>query len=302
MRILIYEAICAGELGADPPASLLREGRAMRDALVADFRALPDIEVVTESARPFIEQVQACDAALVIAPELGRLLERRCAEVLAENRRWLGCTRDAIRLTSDKLALANHWTRFGLPTPTTQLAWDDPGKIHGPAVLKPRHGAGSQATRRIAHATEAAALLVDLQRDVDDDFLVQPYVSGRAASVSFLCSDAGYEPLLAGEQLLATDGNFGYLGGRMPLAEPWNARALALAQRGVDVIPGLHGFVGVDLILGEAEDVLIEVNPRLTTSYLGLRKLCVHNLAQRWLTPGPPLAWKPNILTFSPAE
>jgi predicted ATP-grasp superfamily ATP-dependent carboligase len=43
------------------------------------------------------------------------------------------------------------------------------------------------------------------------------------------------------------------------------------------------GFVGVDLVLGRepdgSEDVVIEVNPRLTTSYVGLRAATRANLA-----------------------
>jgi predicted ATP-grasp superfamily ATP-dependent carboligase len=41
--------------------------------------------------------------------------------------------------------------------------------------------------------------------------------------------------------------------------------------------------MGIDLVFGLAvdgsEDVVIEVNPRLTTSYLGLRKIANGNLA-----------------------
>jgi predicted ATP-grasp superfamily ATP-dependent carboligase len=46
--------------------------------------------------------------------------------------------------------------------------------------------------------------------------------------------------------------------------------------------------VGVDLVLGRdprgSEDVVIEVNPRLTTSYVGLRAAARSNLAEAmWL-------------------
>ncbi|MEY4189658.1 MAG: hypothetical protein RIR17_394, partial [Planctomycetota bacterium] len=47
-------------------------------------------------------------------------------------------------------------------------------------------------------------------------------------------------------------------------------------------------WVGVDLILGHnengEEDYVLEINPRLTTSYLGARKgLPNNNLAKLWL-------------------
>jgi predicted ATP-grasp superfamily ATP-dependent carboligase len=44
-------------------------------------------------------------------------------------------------------------------------------------------------------------------------------------------------------------------------------------------VAGLRGYVGVDVVLGEREAALIELNPRLTTSYLGLRAAFDQNLA-----------------------
>ena len=48
-------------------------------------------------------------------------------------------------------------------------------------------------------------------------------------------------------------------------------------------MPATQGYVGIDLVLGSAEDgsadVVVEINPRLTTSYVGLRQLLKTNLA-----------------------
>ena len=60
-------------------------------------------------------------------------------------------------------------------------------------------------------------------------------------------------------------------------------RATELGERALDALPDATGYVGVDLVLGNApdgsEDVVIEVNPRLTTSYVGLRAMTSSNLA-----------------------
>jgi predicted ATP-grasp superfamily ATP-dependent carboligase len=52
-------------------------------------------------------------------------------------------------------------------------------------------------------------------------------------------------------------------------------------------MPPSRGFVGVDLVLGHAsdgsEDVVIEINPRVTTSYVGLRRALEQNLAELML-------------------
>jgi predicted ATP-grasp superfamily ATP-dependent carboligase len=56
-------------------------------------------------------------------------------------------------------------------------------------------------------------------------------------------------------------------------------RALAVAAAACRLIPGLKGFVGVDVVLTATEAWVIEVNPRITTAYVGLRLACPFNLA-----------------------
>jgi predicted ATP-grasp superfamily ATP-dependent carboligase len=52
-------------------------------------------------------------------------------------------------------------------------------------------------------------------------------------------------------------------------------------------LPEPLGYLGVDIVLGAApngdDDVVIEINPRLTTSYIGLRAACHQNLAEAML-------------------
>jgi predicted ATP-grasp superfamily ATP-dependent carboligase len=55
--------------------------------------------------------------------------------------------------------------------------------------------------------------------------------------------------------------------------------AIETALRTCEAVPGLRGFVGVDLVLTESEAVVIEVNPRLTTAYLGVRGAIEGNVA-----------------------
>jgi tyramine---L-glutamate ligase len=117
--------------------------------------------------------------------------------------------------------------------------------------------------------------------------------------VAFLAGEGQRHGLPAVEQRLSTDGRFRYLGGRLPLPEPLDHRARQLAERAVHPVQGLHGWFGVDLVLGEASDgrndMVIEINPRLTTSYVGLRRLARFNLAEALLaiaTDSPLPCWR----------
>ena len=42
----------------------------------------------------------------------------------------------------------------------------------------------------------------------------------------------------------------------------------------VESFSGLRGYVGVDVVLGQDKLYVVDVNPRLTTSYVGLRASC----------------------------
>jgi hypothetical protein len=72
---------------------------------------------------------------------------------------------------------------------------------------------------------------------------------------------------------------FSYHGGATSLDHPHPERAVDAACRASAAIAELRGWVGVDLVLTASEAVVIEVNPRLTTAYLGVRLAFEENIA-----------------------
>jgi predicted ATP-grasp superfamily ATP-dependent carboligase len=123
-----------------------------------------------------------------------------------------------------------------------------------------------------------------------------------------LIGAAGRLALPAATQHLSDDGQFRYLGGSLPLPDHLNDRAQRLALRAVAPISGMAGYVGVDMVLGdgadESQDVAIEINSRLTTSYVGLRALAEFNLAETMLAlalgkPLPERRYRDRIVTWS---
>jgi predicted ATP-grasp superfamily ATP-dependent carboligase len=298
--IFVYESCCAlgtGREPADPAHSLYREGRAMRDAVADDFRRLPGIEVRTiddvpasEEPAQFRDLATHCDWTLVIAPELGNELVRRCEMVEQAGGRLLGPGPAAVARTSSKLALARTWDQHGVPTPRTRscLGWSN-ASLRYPVVLKPDDGAGSTATFRIDRVDDLPRCLGEAGREGyrEAGLLVQEYCPGQPASVSFLVGPAATVELTPVFQHLSDDGRFRYQGGRVPIPPDQASRATELGRRAIACVPGLLGYVGVDLVLGDeadgSADFAIEINPRLTTSYVGLRQLAEFNLADALL-------------------
>jgi predicted ATP-grasp superfamily ATP-dependent carboligase len=110
--------------------------------------------------------------------------------------------------------------------------------------------------------------------------IVQPFVPGRAASVACLIGPGRTVALVPAWQNISNDGRFRYRGGSAPLPPQLADRAIRIARRAIDSVPGLAGYVGVDVILGAESDHVIEINPRLTTSYVGLQALATDNLME----------------------
>lgn len=314
------------------PESLRIEGLAMLTSVVEDLSRIPGLQVISmlderllgsalraksvavrpgEEKNLFQRLASEADRALIIAPEFdGILLDRsRWAEESGIQR--IGPTLEAIELTSNKLALARHLLALGVSAAGGRVVHPEEGlpghEFSRPMVLKPLFGAGSQATFLIRSAAEAVTTAKTAVHDgLRRDALLQPYFPGQAVSVSFLMGPRAAVTLMPCSQRLSEDGRFRYLGGRTPLESNLAWRAVKLASKAVASVPGLRGYVGVDLVLGasEPEDVIMEINPRLTTSYVGLRALSAANLAETLLSvfqgqDAPPVPWNQGPITFT---
>lgn len=259
----------------------------MLSAVREDLSLCPGVQVSTlldcqpaAEKAAFRDLAAAADWSWVVAPEFDGILAERSRWVEEAGGRLLGSSPKAIGETADKLHLSQLWASRGVPTPSLERTF--------PLVCKPRFGAGSQATF-LAHDEEELARAQHRanQEGWSGELILQRYTPGMAASAAFLSGGGKRHSLPAVEQRLSCDGRFRYLGGRLPLRENLDRRARVLAERAVECVEGLHGWFGVDLILGDAvdgsDDVAIEINPRLTTSYLGLRRLARFNLAEALL-------------------
>lgn len=285
----------------------------MLSAITADFRLVNGVEVVRPGSAEeaaFRREAARADATLVIAPETDGILESRCRWVEDADGRLLGPGSDVIGIVADKLALGRLWQQHGLPTPPARLLL--PGEMapndNWPAICKPRRGAGAQATFVVNRPTDLPVALERASAEGQTgEMIVLPLVPGRAASVAWLIGPSQRFPLLPAAQHLSGDEQLHYGGGAIPLPAELARRAVELSSRAIACVDGLRGYVGVDLVLGDAADgrgdSLIELNPRLTTSYIGLRALAKTNLAATWLhvVHGEPTAspeWKPGTVRF----
>lgn len=323
MNVFLWEALCAGAMGEAEP-SLLAEGRAMLAALIADVLRIDgcSVETITGDTRladelriddcmtihiatdPQTEQTcfqqlaAECDWTWIIAPEIDGCLSERTRLAQSAGGRVVGSTLEAIELTSDKLATARHLEAHGIPTIETRPF--DPATVPTcPCVIKPRHGAGSMGVRLIENATAWQEVTTAIS---PDEYVIQPFIAGTPLSIAALIDRDSITTLPIARQRLSNDGTFTYLGGRIGDCLDMQSEAEALVRRVCECIPELAGYVGFDLI--HANDLqVVEINPRLTTSYVGYRQLTNDNLARRLLLPEEPteaIDWLPMTVEFQP--
>lgn len=304
-RIFVYETLSGGGQVRDTDAEmaddgLFAAGLAMRDAITADLLLADDYQVSVascgragpvpvgarsvepregESATDFVaRQSDAHHLVWVVAPETDGALAQlqRCVDPA----RWLGCDGPAIAIASGKRSTLLHLAEAGIATP---LAFEHARGIVR-WVVKPDDGAGALATR--LHTDREAACADWSQRSrAGQPMVIEPWVEGQALSLSLLCGAGRTELLSINRQQIAVDaeGWLSYEGvevNALPLAGPRGAALSALASRVGRSIPGLRGFVGIDLLWhAQCGPVVIEVNPRVTCAYVGLSKALGRNLA-----------------------
>lgn len=312
--VLVLEYLSAGGGCGEADAELLDQGRAMRDALAADLCAVPGLAVHVAVASPDEALPEAlashaqltrvaphpgedtlafaarasleADASWMVAPESEGLLVRLQAAVGAA--RWLGCDALALHVAESKRETLAALARAGVRTP---LAC---GAIAHGWVVKPDDGAGAVATRR--HASRADALADLAERCAHEEpATIEPWIDGEPLSLSLLVDARGGATVLArNRQRIELDalGGVHFLGVDAAAIDARDAHAPALdilARGVVSALPGLRGYVGVDLVWSRALDapVVIEVNPRLTSAYVGLsaklgRNVGAQVLAASW--------------------
>ncbi len=290
MNILIFEYITGGGLVGQPlPSSLVNEGELMLNAVANDFAALDEVQVYVlrdyrlpqsknvkdiclvhaeHGYEQVIDEMEAnIDALMIIAPETEAILSNLCKKYSNRSFTLLNSTVDSVKLTGNKLNTYLHMQSHNVAQiPTYEIGnMNSVGK--GEVIVKPKDGVGCE---NIYLSESINQLNEKLNSVVRAKYIVQPYLQGQSASLSLLCWDG--ECLL----LSANIQNMKKLGDSIALQQCVvngldQAEFIEFSNHLVKAVPGLRGYIGVDILITENEILLIEINPRLTTSYVGLK-------------------------------
>jgi predicted ATP-grasp superfamily ATP-dependent carboligase len=299
MKIFVFEFVTGGGLAGEPlPPGLVREADLMVRSLLDDLAQVPGVDLLAsrDPRLPVLAGVETlpavagedpfalyargvaeAQAAWPTAPETRGVLECLGRLTLGQGRVLLGCHPDAVRVTASKRATALVLSAAGIRAVPTFGAADDLPDLPGRWVLKPDDGAGSEDTLLVPDWRAARA---GLARE-GPGFVAQPWIEGDALSLSLLLGGGEARVLSCNRQhVRVSDGRLFLARLGVNAAGQRGREFGALAERIAATIPLLWGHVGVDLIAGPEGPVVLEVNPRLTTSYCGLGKALSINPAR----------------------
>ena len=309
MGILIIELVTGGgEYLTGPSAefseTLIREGRAMRDCVARQLAQASDqvIRVFTSANRidgleagneSRVDSLHLTDAQsfwrelqrhslsndwsiLLIAPESDGWLEKLTSKVEAWGGKLLSPDSSFVQLCADKTRTVQALDKAGVPTAANSIARPEAW------MIKPRFGCGSEEIQRMAGNNPPSP--VEYPRD---HWHVEPWVPGLPASVCCVANGEHQIFLPPFTQSFSPDLPKVYLGGEMVQDRNRIERLYNLARMAIRGLPPTRGYFGIDMLLGDLEeqDVVLEVNPRITTSWVGLAACLGNQLAEALLNP-----------------
>jgi len=303
----VCEFITAGGLNrVELPQSLVQEGSLMRDALLRDISMLLNIQVITThdarlsspllGSTPITDDddvmliwqnlLKNCDATFIVAPEAGGQLASLVALVNDSHVLHLGCSLSAIQVASSKYLTYQQLKKAEINVIPTyrfdelmivkELATESEAQpsLFNKWVIKPDDGAGCDDTICINSLMEVQQYLTNkAQTQSIDAQIIQPFIEGTPASISMLCKAGQAWVLGCNLQKVALYNNkFVYYGSVVNGFNTRCAHFVMIAKKIAQAMPDLAGYVGVDVMVNGDEITVLEINPRLTTSFAGLHE------------------------------
>ncbi|MDO9267983.1 MAG: ATP-grasp domain-containing protein [Methylobacter sp.] len=287
MKILVFEYITGGGFNKQElPDSLASEGRLMLNALLDNLIQLKSFEITVmfdwrlidsigmtginaviirpehDITEEFARLVKQSDLIWPIAPEFDGILQTLCQTVESLGKILLTSPATAVAIAGNKLKTYKLLNRHHIAAVPTRMV--DDYSSSGEWIVKPIDGVGC-----------ADSYVLTTRQDFEQmtarksGYVIQPHLHGTKTSLSCLFKEG------SGWLVCANLQRFEFINQQYHLTDIVvnHHPDLGLYQPLIDKIaralPELWGYAGIDLIENERTWVL-EINPRLTTSFVGI--------------------------------
>lgn len=229
-------------------------------------------------------QMQTADAVWLIAPETGGILKKLTQ--IAEKTKLsglrgpliLGCGLSSIEVTSKKMATYLALEAAGIPSIPTYNFQDWP-KSHWIWLAKPNDGVGCSDIACFNNSDDLEDWIEDNHKQMTH--VIQAFQPGDAASISCVMQRGKAQLLSCNTQHIEINNQMlSYTGGVINGMRDYWPQFEFIANKVAQALPDLAGYVGIDVIVDGDEIIVVEINPRLTTIYSGMRESIGTNPAE----------------------
>ncbi|MFW9874844.1 MAG: ATP-grasp domain-containing protein, partial [Candidatus Thorarchaeota archaeon] len=249
--------------------------------------------------------VKECDYTFIIAPESTDTLFKLTNLIKKCNKMLLSINLEGIKIGTSKMNTYEFFRKNNLPTPETYLIPLKKNNLdiefiirkfrefQKPIVIKPEDGVGAESIyyfdtkNQIEHFFQNFKYKIEAGRK----YILQDFIEGKDLSISLINTTTSlnlqnnYPYILSinSQNVNIKNPNYEseYFGGFTPIENHQEASLeLNKILEKID-FSQFSGYFGIDLIRTEdSKFYFIEINPRLTTSYIGLRNVINQNPAK----------------------
>ena len=238
---------------------------------------------------PWHTALQEADIVIPIAPEHKDILYRLTHMVEQNHIPLLTSASSAIAIASSKTKTTRHLLAHHMHAPpiidmrtstTSPHTHDEETRY----CLKPDDGVGCLESFMAQGYTQLKTMRTDYPSHI-----VTLWVEGKSYSLTTLCAYGKAQLITCNRQHIHIDKETHAITlEKIDVGIPCHPQQWQRYQRLADNIaqcmPTLYGFVGIDIIDHDRQCVITDINPRITTSYMGLRHIVHHNPCDWLLT------------------
>ena len=215
------------------------------------------------------------DNVILVAPPTA-LIE---ASRIVDNDKLLGPAHDVIKMFSLKDVSYSILHEINVRTPR-HIVFSDRKNIeliNLPVVVKPVDSAGGSAVFLADNVQSMEKTIRTVLKFSEvGKVVIQEFVEGVHGSISVITDGQNIFLLTNNVQIIkfSRKGKLSYRGGIVFLRNPELYRnSMELVERIIRGVKGFRGYFGIDVVWNSWKPYVIEVNPRLTTSFVGLAKI-----------------------------
>jgi len=298
VKILVFEYITGGGFNKQAlPDSLSGEGSLMLNSLLDNLTRLDNLNVTVmldwrlahslsetstntviikpehDISEEFTRLVMQSDLVWPIAPEFDGILQTLCQTVESLGKILLTSPAAAVAIAGNKFKTYELLNRHQITAVPTRMLDDEYSS--GEWMVKPIDGVGCADSYVITNRQDFERMAVR-----EGSYIIQPHLQGAKTSLSCLFKQG------RGWLVCANLQRFELINQQYHLADIVvnQHQDLGIYQQLIakiaQALPDLWGYVGIDLIETAEQTWVLEINPRLTTSFVGIYDALGINVAE----------------------